>query len=114
MTDSTETKTVTSKSPGHYAYHVRNRESGDNYWIRIGSAWAHNDGNGKWRFNFLDWEASRKSRKNTKPKLLCGAANRSDSKMPKVARSMKNVKHLDTILNRAVENQVIFKVFDAE
>ena len=46
MTDSTETKTVTSKSPSHYAYNVRNREGGDNYWIRIGSAGAHNDGNG--------------------------------------------------------------------
>ena len=46
MTDSTETQTVTSKSPSHYAYNVRKREGGDNYWIRIGSAWAHNDGNG--------------------------------------------------------------------
>ena len=45
MTDSNETKTVTSKSPSHYAYNVRNREGGD-YWIRIGSAWAHADGNG--------------------------------------------------------------------
>jgi len=46
MTDSTETQTVTSKSPSHYAYNVRNREGGDNYWIRIGSAWAHADGKG--------------------------------------------------------------------
>ena len=37
-----------------------------------------------------------------------------NSKMLKVSRSMKNVKHLDTILNWAVKNQVIFKIFDAE
>ena len=46
MTDTNETKTVTSKSPSHYAYNVRNREGGENYWMRIGSAWAHQDGNG--------------------------------------------------------------------
>lgn len=46
MTDSTETKTTTSRTPSHFAYNVRNREGGDNYWIRIGSAWAHADGNG--------------------------------------------------------------------
>jgi hypothetical protein len=46
MTDSTETKTVTSRTPNHFAYNVRNREGGDNYWIRIGSAWAHADGKG--------------------------------------------------------------------
>jgi len=46
MTDSNETKTVTSRTPSHFAYNVRNREGGDNYWIRIGSAWAHADGNG--------------------------------------------------------------------
>lgn len=44
MTDSK--KQTASKAQSHYAYHVRNREGGDNYWIRIGSAWAHNDGNG--------------------------------------------------------------------
>ena len=41
MTDSTETKTVTSKSPSHYAYNVRNREGGDNYWIRMGQILQH-------------------------------------------------------------------------
>jgi hypothetical protein len=46
MTDSNETKTVTSRSPSHFAYNVRQREGADNYWLRIGSAWAHNDGNG--------------------------------------------------------------------
>ena len=46
MTDSNETKTVTSRTPSHFACNVRNREGGDNYWLRIGSAWAHADGNG--------------------------------------------------------------------
>jgi hypothetical protein len=46
MTDTNETKTATSRMPSHFAYNVRNREGGDNYWIRIGSAWAHADGNG--------------------------------------------------------------------
>jgi hypothetical protein len=35
-----------SKAPSHVAYHVRNREGGEGYWTRIGSAWAHADGNG--------------------------------------------------------------------
>ena len=46
MTDTNETKTVTSRTPSHIAYNIRNREGGDNYWIRIGSAWAHADSNG--------------------------------------------------------------------
>ena len=46
MTDSSETQTVISRKPSHFAYNVRNREGGDNYWIRIGSAWAQADGNG--------------------------------------------------------------------
>ena len=46
MTDSTETKTANSRTPSHFTYNVRNRKGGDNYWIRIGSAWAHADGNG--------------------------------------------------------------------
>ena len=46
MTDTNETKTATSRTPSHYAYNVRNREGGENYWIRIGSAWTHADGNG--------------------------------------------------------------------
>jgi hypothetical protein len=33
-------------TPSHFAYNVRNREGGDNYWIRIDSAWAHAHGNG--------------------------------------------------------------------
>ena len=46
MTDSTETKTANSRTPSHFTYNVRNRKGGDNYWICIGSAWAHPDGNG--------------------------------------------------------------------
>jgi hypothetical protein len=35
-----------SKTPSHIAYHVRNREGGEGFWTRIGSAWLHADGNG--------------------------------------------------------------------
>ena len=45
MTDSTNNQPA-SKSPTHIAYHVRNREGGKGFWTRIGSAWAHTDGNG--------------------------------------------------------------------
>ncbi|HEY5298684.1 MAG TPA: hypothetical protein VIK59_12260 [Verrucomicrobiae bacterium] len=43
----TDTKTQpASKAPSHVAYHVRNREGGEGFWTRIGSAWPHADGNG--------------------------------------------------------------------
>ena len=43
----TDTKTQpASKAPTHVAYHVRNREGGEGFWTRIGSAWPHADGNG--------------------------------------------------------------------
>ena len=45
MTDSINNQTA-SKTPTHIAYHVRNREGGEGFWTRIGSAWAHKDGNG--------------------------------------------------------------------
>lgn len=45
MTDSTNEQ-PTSKTPTHIAYHVRNREGAKGFWTRIGSAWAHKDGNG--------------------------------------------------------------------
>ena len=45
MTDSANTQPV-SKSPTHIAYHVRNREGGEGFWTRIGSAWPHADGQG--------------------------------------------------------------------
>lgn len=46
MTDTNETKTATSTTPSHVAYHVRNREGGEGFGTRIGSAWPHADGNG--------------------------------------------------------------------
>ena len=46
MTDSTNNNQPASKTPTHIAYHVRNREGGKGFWTRIGSAWAHKDGNG--------------------------------------------------------------------
>ena len=39
-------QTSTSKTPTHYAYHVRDRKGGDAIWTRIGSAWQHADGKG--------------------------------------------------------------------
>ena len=36
------------------------------------------------------------------------------SKLFKVSRPAKNVKHLDAILNWTVENQVVLKALDAE
>ena len=38
---------ASSKTPSHIAYHVREIEGRDkSYWTRIGSAWAHQDGQG--------------------------------------------------------------------
>jgi hypothetical protein len=38
---------TTSKSPTHVAYQVRDRGQGQKgFWTRIGSAWAHTDGQG--------------------------------------------------------------------
>jgi hypothetical protein len=45
MTDSTNNQPA-SKSPSHIAYHVRNGKAEESFWTRIGSAWAHKDGNG--------------------------------------------------------------------
>jgi hypothetical protein len=45
MTDTTNNQPA-SKTPTHIAYHVRNRKGGKGFWTRIGSAWAHKDGNG--------------------------------------------------------------------
>ncbi|HEY4364926.1 MAG TPA: hypothetical protein VGN17_28435 [Bryobacteraceae bacterium] len=38
--------TNASKAPSHVVYHVRDAKSGKGFWNRIGSAWAHADGNG--------------------------------------------------------------------
>ncbi len=45
MTDTANNSHI-SKSPTHIAYHVRNRDEGEAFWTRIGSAWPHADGNG--------------------------------------------------------------------
>jgi hypothetical protein len=46
MTTDTNTNPTSSKAPSHIAYHVRDREGGKGFWSRIGSAWAHQDGQG--------------------------------------------------------------------
>jgi hypothetical protein len=47
MSDNTKTsETSGSKAPSHVAYQVRDREGRKAFWTRIGSAWAHQDGNG--------------------------------------------------------------------
>jgi hypothetical protein len=40
------TNTKQSKAPNHIAYSVREFGNDRSFWTRIGSAWAHNDGNG--------------------------------------------------------------------
>lgn len=42
----TEKQPAASKTPSHIAYQVSDRENGKSFWTRIGSAWAHGDGNG--------------------------------------------------------------------
>lgn len=47
MTDTNSTTTNGgSRTPSHIAYQVRDREGKKAIWTRIGSAWAHADGNG--------------------------------------------------------------------
>jgi hypothetical protein len=46
MSDATNNQTTESKLPSHTVYHIRDRENGKGFWTRIGSAWAHKDGNG--------------------------------------------------------------------
>lgn len=45
MTKTNDTKTA-PKAPSHVAYQVRDREGRKSFWTRIGSAWAHADGQG--------------------------------------------------------------------
>ena len=46
MTDTNTSTASASKAPTHIAYQVRDRDGGKGFWTRIGSAWAHSDGNG--------------------------------------------------------------------
>ncbi len=46
MTDTNTTTSTSSKAPSHIAYQVRDREGKKGFWTRIGSAWAHTDGQG--------------------------------------------------------------------
>jgi hypothetical protein len=46
MTDTKQNETASPKLPSHVVYHVREREGKKSYWTRIGSAWAHGDGQG--------------------------------------------------------------------
>ncbi|MCY2936653.1 MAG: hypothetical protein NT172_21130 [Planctomycetota bacterium] len=41
-----KTNETSSKAPSHIAYQVRDREGQKGIWTRIGSVWAHGDGNG--------------------------------------------------------------------
>ncbi len=42
----TEQNPAASKAPTHIAYTVRDLDKDRSFWTRIGSAWAHADGNG--------------------------------------------------------------------
>ena len=42
----TATAPSTSKGPSHIAYQVKDRDGKKGFWTRIGSVWAHADGNG--------------------------------------------------------------------
>ncbi len=41
-----DTNATPNKTPSHIAYQVRDREGKKGFWTRIGSAWAHADGQG--------------------------------------------------------------------
>jgi hypothetical protein len=48
MSNNTKTsETSAAKAPSHVVYHVREIEGRDkSFWTRVGSAWAHQDGQG--------------------------------------------------------------------
>ena len=46
MTDTQTNDNASPKAPSHIAYQVRDREGKKGFWTRIGSAWAHTDGQG--------------------------------------------------------------------
>jgi hypothetical protein len=37
---------TTSKTPSHYAYHVRDGKDSKGYFTKVGAAWPHKDGRG--------------------------------------------------------------------
>jgi hypothetical protein len=46
MSDTKTNETAGPKTPSHIVYQVRDREGRKSFWTRIGSAWAHADGQG--------------------------------------------------------------------
>ncbi len=46
MTNTETNPSITSKSPTHSVYHVRERKGHKGFWTRIGAAWVHADGQG--------------------------------------------------------------------
>jgi len=46
MSEKSNHQTSVSKAPTHHAFHVRDTKTGDAFWTRIGSAWAHADAKG--------------------------------------------------------------------
>ena len=40
------TNSTPAKTPSHIAWQVRDRNGGKGFWTRIGSVWAHADGQG--------------------------------------------------------------------
>ena len=46
MNDTDNTQTTASKTPSHFAFHVRDRDGDKGFFTPIGAAWAHKDGQG--------------------------------------------------------------------
>lgn len=46
MKKTSDTNNAPSKAPTHIAYHVKDIAEDNSIWTRVGSAWAHADGNG--------------------------------------------------------------------
>jgi hypothetical protein len=46
MSDKQTNTQTNGKAPSHIAYHVREIEGRKAFWTRIGSVWAHGDGQG--------------------------------------------------------------------
>lgn len=46
MKTSKDPQPAASNAPAYTVYQVRDRSTGESFWTRIGSAWAHADGKG--------------------------------------------------------------------